>query len=133
MRRSLEYCKIHDLVISTHSEDLAIANNGAMREGEFSTRLGFPGWPSLAESIMVGEQQDEDRLDIEGDSDDGSLNTTINLYSDFNYWQIWAMGSWFLGNHFSLDVMASYEPESHTEQSDDSALGFASLRLTWRP
>lgn len=72
-------------------------------------------------------------IDISDDSDDETLDSTISLYSDFNYWQIWVMGSWFLNDHFSLDAMASYEPESHTEQTDDSALGFGSLRLTWRP
>ncbi len=70
---------------------------------------------------------------IEEDSSSDSLDATISLYSDFNYWQIWVMGSWFIHDHLSLDAMASYEPESHTERDDDSALGFASLRLTWRP
>jgi len=72
-------------------------------------------------------------IDLTDYSDYDSLETIINLYSDFNYWQVWIMGSWFLNDHFSLDVMASYEPESHTEQDDDSALGFGSLRITWRP
>jgi len=53
MRHALEYCKINDLVLSTHSEDLSLAGKGVMREGEFSTKLGLPGWPSLAESVMV--------------------------------------------------------------------------------
>lgn len=72
-------------------------------------------------------------IDVGDNLDDGSIDTIIDLYSDFNYWQIWVMGSWYLNDHFSLDAMASYEPESHTEQDDDSALGFGSLRLTWRP
>jgi hypothetical protein len=29
--------------------------------------------------------------------------------------------------------MASYEPESHTERTDDTAIGYASVRLVWRP
>lgn len=53
MRRALEYSKIHDMVISTHSEEMSLAGVGVMREGEMSTRLGLPGWPSLAESVMV--------------------------------------------------------------------------------
>jgi len=65
-------------------------------------------------------------------SDDFS-NEIFALYTDFNYWKIWLMGSWRLNDQLDLDVMANYEPESHTEKSDDSALGFASLRLRWRP
>lgn len=55
------------------------------------------------------------------------------LYSDFDYWKIWVMGNWFISRKISLDVMASYEPESHTENTDDTAIGYASVRLVWRP
>ena len=64
---------------------------------------------------------------------DPALLDTVLLYSDFNYWKIWLLGSWHLSRTWDVDLMANYEPESHTEQSDDSALGFASLRLRWRP
>ncbi len=53
MRRALEYSSMHDLVISTHSEDKEISSEGVMREGEISTQLGLAPWPSLAESIIV--------------------------------------------------------------------------------
>lgn len=53
MRRALEYAKLDNIVISTHSEEKSLARNGVMRESETSTRLGLPGWPSTAESIMV--------------------------------------------------------------------------------
>ena len=53
-------------------------------------------------------------------------------YSDFNYWELWIVGTWHLTGAFSLDLMASYHPEKHTERIDDAALGFASLRLVWR-
>ncbi len=54
MRRALEYSKMHDLVIMTHSEEPALAGDGVIREGEVSTRLGLSPWPSIAESAMVG-------------------------------------------------------------------------------
>ena len=59
--------------------------------------------------------------------------THVDLYSDYNYWKIWLMGSWFIDDHLSIDVIANYEPETHTEDTDDSALGFASVRLVWHP
>jgi hypothetical protein len=53
-------------------------------------------------------------------------------YSDFNYWEIWLMGSWILTRRLSCDVLASYQPESHTEPTDDAAVAFGSLRFVWR-
>ncbi len=64
---------------------------------------------------------------------DPTLFDTVALYTDFNYWKIWLMASWQISNACDLDLMANYEPESHTEKADDSTLGFASLRLRWRP
>jgi hypothetical protein len=57
----------------------------------------------------------------------------VYTYSDFTYWEIWLMGNWRLNDRFSCEVQASYEPETHTESEDDSALGFATLRLVYRP
>lgn len=68
-------------------------------------------------------------LDVAGTTDylDEYSNT------DFTYWEIWLTATWRLGDHFTLDAMANYEPENHTIPEDDSALGYATLRLTWRP
>jgi len=41
--------------------------------------------------------------------------------------------SWRISRKFTLDFMANHEPENHTEQIDDSAIGFASVHLIWRP
>lgn len=59
--------------------------------------------------------------------------TSFDLYTDFNYWKIWLLGSWTISQKFSLDFLANYEPENHVENTDDSAIGFASLHLIWRP
>ena len=75
------------------------------------------------------------QADVVVDEGIGDLEglTTLNLYSDFNYWKIWLLGSWRISTKFSLDFLANYEPENHTENTDDSAIGFASLHLIWRP
>ena len=67
------------------------------------------------------------------DADEIFSDDLISFYSDFNYWEIWLMANWAINRHFSLDVMANYEPENHTENSDDSSIGFATVRLVWRP
>jgi len=53
MRRALEYSKGFDLPVISHCEDLDLAAGGAMNEGDVATRLGLPGIPNVAESIMV--------------------------------------------------------------------------------
>lgn len=53
MRRAMEYAASHDLLVMSHSEELALARGGCMNEGEISTRLGLRGIPAAAESIMV--------------------------------------------------------------------------------
>ncbi len=67
------------------------------------------------------------------DSQDLLSTDLLSLYSDFNYWEIWLMANWSINRHFSLDLMANYEPENHTENADDSSIGFGSIRLVWRP
>ena len=47
--------------------------------------------------------------------------------------ELWFMGTWRIGDLLSCEIMASYRPENHTEQSDDAAIGFASVRLVWPP
>jgi dihydroorotase len=54
MRRALEYVKAFDGVISQHSQDPALAPHGACcHEGPISAQLGLPGWPGIAESVIV--------------------------------------------------------------------------------
>ena len=54
-------------------------------------------------------------------------------YSDFTYLELWLMASIHVTANLSLDVMAGYEPERHTEQDDDLTLGSASLSLVLAP
>jgi dihydroorotase len=53
MRRALEYAKVFDLPVISHCEDMDLVANGAMNEGYMATRMGLPGIPNQAESIMV--------------------------------------------------------------------------------
>ena len=54
MRRALSYVKSFDGVVAQHSQDARLAGPGACcHESEYSGRLGLPGWPSQAESIIV--------------------------------------------------------------------------------
>jgi dihydroorotase len=54
MRRALTYVKSFDGVIAQHSQDPRLAGPTACcHESEWSGKLGLPGWPSQAESIIV--------------------------------------------------------------------------------
>ncbi|HRA74739.1 MAG TPA: dihydroorotase [Propionicimonas sp.] len=54
MRRALTYVKPFGGIIAQHSQDPRLAGPGACcHESEISGRLGLPGWPSQAESVIV--------------------------------------------------------------------------------
>ncbi|HVX54697.1 dihydroorotase [Nocardioides sp.] len=54
MRRALEYVKAFGGVISQHSQDPALAGPSACcHEGPLSGELGLPGWPGVAEEVIV--------------------------------------------------------------------------------
>ena len=53
MRRALTYSRLFDMLVIHHPEDPNLVGEGVMNEGEFSTRLGLPGIPTAAETIML--------------------------------------------------------------------------------
>lgn len=53
MRRALEYAAPLGITLAQHCEDNSLAAGGHMHEGEWSSRLGIPGAPALAEEAMV--------------------------------------------------------------------------------
>ncbi|MFO0986806.1 MAG: dihydroorotase [Alphaproteobacteria bacterium] len=53
MRRALSYSRAFDALILQHPEEPSLAKGGAMNEGETSMRLGLPGIPALAETMMI--------------------------------------------------------------------------------
>jgi dihydroorotase len=53
MRSALEYALPLGLPLIEHCEDRGLAGTGVMNEGPVSTLLGLPGWPSVAEEVML--------------------------------------------------------------------------------
>lgn len=62
MRRALEYARPLGIVLAQHCEVAALAAGGQMHEGAWSSRLGIPGAPALAEEAMVARDIDLVRL-----------------------------------------------------------------------
>src|SRR6188768_2709565 len=53
MRRTLTYARDFDALIVHHTEDPDLVGEGVMNEGEFAARLGLPGIPCEAETVML--------------------------------------------------------------------------------
>jgi dihydroorotase len=53
MRRAMEYCRMFDKAVLSHSEDLTLTQGAVMNEGYESMRLGLRGYPAVAEEIMI--------------------------------------------------------------------------------
>lgn len=53
MRRALEYGAGLGVTLAQHCEEATLAAGGVMHEGAWSSRLGLPGVPALAEDVMV--------------------------------------------------------------------------------
>ncbi|HEY8792596.1 MAG TPA: dihydroorotase [Gaiellaceae bacterium] len=53
MRRALQYGAVTGRRIALHCEERTLSRDGQMHEGEVSAELGFTGYPSVAESLMV--------------------------------------------------------------------------------
>jgi dihydroorotase len=53
LRRALQYVRAAGRRIAVHCEDPTLSRGGHMHEGPVSAELGFGGYPSIAESVMV--------------------------------------------------------------------------------
>ncbi len=53
MRRAVEYARMFGLPVMDHCQDYSLVGDGVMHEGEWSLRLGLPGWPRIGEEIIV--------------------------------------------------------------------------------
>jgi dihydroorotase len=53
MRRALQYHGVTGRLLALHCEEPTLSRGGQMHEGAVSAELGFAGYPSVAESVMV--------------------------------------------------------------------------------
>jgi dihydroorotase len=53
MRRALQYGSITERTIAVHCEEPTLSRGGQVHEGAVAAELGFGGYPSVAESVMV--------------------------------------------------------------------------------
>lgn len=58
MLKALQYVKAFSGTIIQVPDDTSISGHGLMHEGIFSTRLGMPGKPAIAEEIMIKRDLD---------------------------------------------------------------------------
>jgi len=53
MRRALQYSAVTGRRLALHCEEPTLSKGGQMHEGAVSAELGFAGYPSVAESLMI--------------------------------------------------------------------------------
>jgi dihydroorotase len=53
MRRALQYSSVTRRRMALHCEETTLSRGGQMHEGTVAAELGFTGYPSVAESVMV--------------------------------------------------------------------------------
>ncbi|MEK7426256.1 MAG: dihydroorotase [Actinomycetota bacterium] len=62
MRRALEYAGPLGVVLAQHCEVASLTKGAVMHEGSCCSHLGLPGWPALAEELMVHRDIELSRL-----------------------------------------------------------------------
>lgn len=62
MRRAMEYSLQLDMVLAQHCETASMTRGAVMHEGACCSELGVPGWPALAEELMVHRDLELARL-----------------------------------------------------------------------
>ena len=62
MRRAMEYSLGLDMVLAQHCEVSRLTVGAVMHEGRCCSELGLPGWPAIAEELMVHRDVELSRL-----------------------------------------------------------------------
>jgi len=58
MQRALQYSAVTSRLLALHEEEPTLSRDGQMHDGAVSAELGLAGWPSVAESVMIGRDCD---------------------------------------------------------------------------
>ncbi len=62
MWHAMEYAGALDITLAQHCEVAALTHGAVMHEGSCCSHLGLPGWPSIAEELMVHRDIELSRL-----------------------------------------------------------------------
>jgi dihydroorotase len=62
MRRALEYAQPLGITLAQHCEVASLTKGAVMHEGSCCSHLGLPGWPAIAEELMVHRDIELSRL-----------------------------------------------------------------------
>lgn len=118
MRRALEYVKAFGGVVSQHSQDPSLAGPTACcHEGELSGRLGLPGWPGVAEEVIVARdvmlaRHTGSRVHVAHVSTAGSVEVIRWAKAQAERDGNWAVTAEVTPHHLLLttDLLAGYDP-----------------------
>ncbi len=62
MRHALDYARALGITLAQHCEVASLTKGAVMHEGSCCSRLGLPGWPAIAEELMVHRDIELSRL-----------------------------------------------------------------------
>ncbi len=118
MRRALEYVKAFGGVVSQHSQDPTLAGAAACcHEGELSGRLGLPGWPGIAEEVIVARdvmlaRHTGSRVHVAHVSTAGSVEVLRWARAQAAQDGTWSVTAEVTPHHLLLttDLLAGYDP-----------------------
>ncbi len=118
MRRALEYVKAFGGVVSQHSQDPSLAGPSACcHEGELSGRLGLPGWPGIAEEVVVARdvmlaRHTGSRVHVAHASTAGTVEVLRWAKAQAAQDGTWAVTAEVTPHHLLLttDLLSGYDP-----------------------
>ena len=118
MRRALEYVKAFGGVVSQHSQDPSLAGAQACcHEGELSGRLGLPGWPGIAEEVIVARdvmlaRHTGSRVHVAHASTAGTVEVLRWAKAQAAQDGTWSVTAEVTPHHLLLttDLLAGYDP-----------------------
>lgn len=118
MRRALEYVKAFGGVVSQHAQDPSLAGPQACcHEGELSGRLGLPGWPGIAEEVVVARdvmlaRHTGSRVHVAHASTAGTVEVLRWAKAQAEKDGTWAVTAEVTPHHLLLttDLLSGYDP-----------------------